>query len=345
MKIQAKLLIIVSLVMLVIPVLSFADGTPKLFLEDTVKYENSDKVTLNIRMENIESAEKIVALGINVKYDASKLEFTGSKAGKDLKATIKHDQDFPEEGRFSIAIISVSGLSKDGLYYSATFRVKEGVKENIPIELEVSEATDSDGNNINIETTGTIIKLSSEQKEETKILEPTNQVVENFEITEIEPVTSIETVITENGNIEVREEDVLSYEVENSNVIELLDDGTIIPNQDGTSKVKLKLNGQDIGTTIVEVKDGKVVKITGEKDIISETYNTKVNIAELDNVYSEEEIKKSLKPIIEDENFLTNTVETNTDNKNFNWKIVLVIIIILFLMFIFIKKFNMGRKK
>ena len=348
MKTKIYLLIIVSLVMLVFPLVSFADSTPRIYIDDQVKYEKN-KVTLNINMENIESADPIVALRIDLKYDSSKMEFAGAKAGKDLKATLKYDEDFPDENRFSIAAISLNGLENNGLYYTVSFKIKENVNENIPIELSIKEATNSDGKNIKIESSGTTIKLSDdkiENNEETKKLEQTDQTIENFELTNIEPLTSIETIITENGNVEVREEDILSYEVENPDVVELLNDGTMIPNKDGLTKVKLKINGQDVGTATIEVKDGNITKVSGEEKIVEDVYDKKVNIAELEDVYTEEEIKSSLTSSSNNENKITNntnTVENKT--KDNNYFPIIVVIIILLLMFIFIKKIKTRRKK
>ena len=340
MKKQAKILIIVSLMMLVIPVLSFATGNPKLYISNVEKYENDDKVTLNIAMDNIEASNNMVVLGINVKYDPEKLEYKSSKAGKDLESTIKYCKNITEEGRVAIAIINTDGFDKNGSYYTVTFRIKKDVTDNIPIELEVKEATDDNGNNITIETKNTLLKIYSDDIKEKKELVPTNQKIEEFEVTKVEPVTSIETVITEKANIEIKEDDILSYEVEDSSVIELLDDGTIIPNQDGTTKVKLKLNGQDIGTTVIEVKDGKIVSITGNEEIVPEKYETKVNISELEGVYSKEEIEKSLNYNIEDI-----TVKASDGEKTgIDLKIVFAIIIILFLIFIYIKNHKKERK-
>ena len=346
MKTRAKVLIIVSLMMLILPIISFADGSPKLYIDDSITIDSNNKLRLDIKMENIESANKIVALGINVKYDTSKLEFSGAEAGNDLNATLKYDDNFPDEGRFSIAILSLSGLKDNGQYYTVSFKLKDGATGNIPVDLEISEASDNNGNQIDIDTIGTIIRIDSDEiKEEKKELIPTNQVVEKFETTEVEPITSIKKIISEQANVVIKESDVLSYEVENPEIIELLDDGTIIPVQDGTSKVKLKLNGQDIGTATVEVKDGKIEKITGNEEIIQEKYDTKVNISELDGIYTDEEIKESLNK--EDKAYsLSNVKRANTEEKNDNkWKIVLAIIITLFLIFIIIKKIKKGEKR
>ncbi len=130
-------------------VCSLATSTPKVYLEDAIKYDNSENVTVNIYMEDVN--EEIVSLGLDLKYDTSKLEYVNSKAGKDLKATLKLDENFPEESRVAIGIISMTGLKNNGLYYQITFKVKDD-SSNIPLELSLREATNSDGKDIPIET-------------------------------------------------------------------------------------------------------------------------------------------------------------------------------------------------
>lgn len=312
--------------MLILQTFSFAEGTPKVYIEGIEKDENSDKVNLNIIMENIESANKMVALRIDVKYDPEKLEFINSKAGKDLKATIKYDEDFPDEGRFSIAILSVGGLSKNGLYYTATFKIKDGVTKDIPIGLEIGEATDDDGHSIKIDTEGTTIKLSSDAEEPEQIEEPIVQIINEFEVADIGPTTTIGSILTENTDISLRENDVVHYEIEDTSVIQILEDGTLVPINDGTCEVTLRIDGQEDENTkvLVEVKDGKIVKITGKETAIEKT-----------------NVENRLEPI---ENSVVKEKNANEEKANdINW---FGIIVILFWIFIFIIMFfKIGRKK
>lgn len=137
------------LILSTLNVFSIAAGTPKVYLEDAIKYDNSENVTVSIYMENVN--EEIVTLGLDLKYDTSKLEYINSKAGKDLKATLKLDEDFPEESRVAIGIIAMNGLKNNGLYYQITFKVKDD-SSNIPLEISLREATNSDGKDIQVET-------------------------------------------------------------------------------------------------------------------------------------------------------------------------------------------------
>lgn len=117
-----------------------AVSNPKIYIEDATKYENSENVTLKIDMENVN--EDIVTLGIDVKYDTSKLEYVSSKAGKDLQATLNLAENIQDESRVAIGIVSLGGFEANGEYYYVTFKVKDD-SSDIPISLSIRESTDS----------------------------------------------------------------------------------------------------------------------------------------------------------------------------------------------------------
>lgn len=322
------------LILIVLNVFSLAASTPKVYLEDAIKYDNSENIIVSIYMKDVNT--KIVTLGLDLKYDTSKLEYVSSKAGKDLKATLKLDENFPEESRVAIGIIAMSGLKNDGLYYQITFKVKDS-SSNIPLEISLREATDSDGNDIQVDMQGAEIKITKEEvkQEERKNIEP----IQDFEIENVEDLTSIEDIITENASIEIGAEDVITYEVEDNSIVEILNDGTIIPNENGTSKVKLKMNGQNIGTVEVTVKDGKIEKVIGKKE------------AQEINSSSSQTIEKNENELITGENNFFADGEENIGNDNTisksnqsNLWIIPIIIVIIILIFILIIR-KKRRKK
>lgn len=321
------------LILSILNVLSLSASTPKVYLEDAIKYDNSENVTVSIYMENVNS--QIVTLGLDLKYDTSKLEYVSSKAGKDLKATLKLDEDLPEESRVAIGIIAMNGLKNNGLYYQITFKVKDD-SSNIPLEISLREATDSDGKDIKVETQGAEIKITKEEikKEENTTIKP----IQTFEVENVDDLTSIEDIISENASIEIGTEDVITYEVEDSNIVEILNDGTIIPNNNGTSKVKLKMNGQDIGTVEIAVKDGKIEKITGKEEAQETNTNSSQIVENSENEIITEENASS----INKENNIENIAENSTESKLWIIPIIIVIIILIFIILIIRKK---RRKK
>lgn len=273
--------------------MSLAANTPKIYIEDVIKYDNKETVTVSIYMKD--TNPDIVTLGLDLKYDTSKLEYVNSKAGKDLTATLKLDENMPEESKVAIAVLSISGLKKDGLYYQITFKVKDA-SQDIPLELLVKEATDSDGNDIKIETTNGKIVIATAEKEpvENKPIEnkPVEK-IEDFEVDKVDEITSIEDVISNVTKIEVGQDDVITYEVEDTDIVEILKDGTIIPNKNGTSKVRVKMNGKDIGTIEISVKDGLIEKITGKEEITKTVFKDKENKVSVEETKVQDTDKKT----------------------------------------------------
>lgn len=310
-------------------IFSLAASLPKVYLEDIIKYENNENVTVNIYMENINP--ELVTLGLDLKYDTSKLEYVSSKAGKDLKATLKLDENLADESRVAIGIVAINGLKNDGLYYQITFKVKD-TKADIPLDISVREATDSNGNDIKIETVGAKIQISNEEKEEDKNETEKIQPIENFEVKEVEDLSTIEEIITDNTSIKIGNDDIFTYDVEDSNIVEVLSDGTMIPNKDGTSKVRVKINGQDVGIVEVTVNDGKIEKVVGKEEAESNIFQSKENLSETENVNA-----------LENKSILKN--ENNQENVNSKAKNYFCVIAIAFIVIIAIVVIRKHRRK
>lgn len=309
-----------------------AASNPKVYIEDAIKYENSENITIKVCMENVN--EEIVTLGLDAQYDTSKLEYVSSKAGKDLEATLNLAENIQDESRVAIGIVSLGGLKTNGEYYYVTFKVKDD-SSDIPISLSIRESTDSKGNDIKIETENGTIKMSSKKKKE----KTKNQKINNFEIENVQEIETIENIITKNTDVEIKPEDSITYEVENSDIAEIANNGLIIPNQEGKTTVKVKLNGQDIGTVDVIVKDGKVQKVLS---------SSKKENASLEEII-ESEIENSNDS--EKEAFVVSTnaetekvdiAESENTSKNYIAIIIIFVIIILIFILILIKK---RRKK
>lgn len=341
---KKKLITIIFIVLAIITfnIYSMASSNCKIYIEDAVKYSNSDNVTVNVCVENIN--KDIVALGLDVKYDTSKLEYVSSKQGKDMKATMQLAEDVPDEGRVAIGAVAVSGFKNDGVYYSVTFKVKD-IKDDIKLSLNVREASNSNGDEVETTVEGGTIKISSEKNDKVEEKSPTNQKIDTFERNDINELTTIEELVTSEGNIEVAENDALVYEVENNEIVEVLDNGMIIPNKDGKTNVRIKLNEENLGNVEVEVKDGKVVKVSGTENVLDfiAASTTEENLAKNeDNEQTNNDVeeKKISNFFSKDNNKnLTNSnEEVKEDNLMITIVIVVIVVIILFFIFRFIRK-------
>lgn len=323
-----------------------ASYEPYIYIKDAIKYKNSDEVIVQVYMEN--SDKKIVTLGLDLEYDTEKLEYVSSKPGKDLKASIQLAENMIEENRVAIGAVSISGFKNNGIYYEVVFKVKDS-SQDIPIKLKVREATDSKGNDVKISQKDGIIKISSDENNEVIDKSPENQKIDEFEKNDIKEFETLEEILTNNGNIEISDNDNLIYETESNDIIEVLDDGVIIPNKDGRTNVRIKLNGENIGNVEVEVKDGNVLKVSGNEnklDFIASA-TTEENIKNSNNTIKTENKNGSENTKLENDNE-KNTKEIkieNIKNKVFSTIFIFIfIIIILFIIFFIIKKKRGGRK-
>lgn len=330
---------------------SYAASKPCFYIKDATKYSNTDQVTVELHVKNMDS--KIANWSLDFKYDSSKLEYVSSKAGKDLNASFKLAENVPDESRVAMGAVSFTGFKKDGQYYSVTFKVKDD-SANIPIELNVREVSDDEGNTIDFDSINGKIVISNSKNQEKNNKQEEKQDIKEFEKTDVEPLDTIEEIIVDNGNIEVSNTDELKYETENTNIVEVLDDGTMIPNEDGITNVKVKLNNNEIGNVEVEVKEGKISRVSGtenRKESIPETVIADENvIIEEAVVENEEEEYNNTNNTSKENNEKTENTENtkNTDensvDKNYTAIIVVVIIIILSLIFFIIKKKRGGKK-
>lgn len=158
-----KLSIIIAMMLCVFGfnIVSLA-ATPSVYIGDVVKKQNEDKVTMDVHIENVDS--DIASLRLNIKFDEKKVEYISSKAGKNLKATVKMSEYIEGKNKVSIGIASSSGLKADGVYYQITFKVLDDNISEIPVNLELKEASDTKGNNIKCDVTSGKILTNTKPK-------------------------------------------------------------------------------------------------------------------------------------------------------------------------------------
>lgn len=341
-----------------------ADSNPYVYIKDVTKYKNSDQVVIEVCAENMDG--RMVTLGMDVKYNPEKLEFVSAKKGKDLKAEIQLAEDRPNQKRVAIGAVNTSGFETSGTYYTVIFKVKDS-SSDIPVELNIREATDSKGNDIKIDTKNGTIKISSETNNEKNEKSPGNQKIETFEKKDINELTTLEEIVTENGNVEVVGYDNLVYETEDNSILEISNDGLMLPNQDGITNVRVKLNGETLGNVKVEVKDGKVLKVTGTDEVLefvaeattgtgkSEGTNYSNNNESNSSNNLENENDLDIKEIENDESISTSSElysssnneisqEGKKENNVFMYIVIVVVVIILFLIFFNLYKKRGGKK-
>lgn len=297
--------------------ISFAD-TPNIYIGDVVKSENDDKVTMDLHMENVDS--NISSLSLDIKYDESKLEYISSKSGKNLKATVQMSE-YIEENKVSIGIMSLSGLKADGVYYQITFKVLNDKVDEIPVKLELKEATNSNGSNVKCNVSNGRVYTKQQTNNENA-----GSTIKPFDKTDVNSSDSLDDIVNSNTDSNISEKDDIKYEVENENIVQVTNNGTMIPNQNGTTQVKVKLNDEEIGSLGVEVENGEVKRVTSPGEPKKEEETTKQN----NEFTTTEKVKK--KSVTESGKKISPVV------------LILILIVIVIILIIVYKEKNKSKK-
>ena len=260
-----KKISIILVIILFIATISYAE-TPSIYIEDVVKKENEDKVTVDLLLEKVDS--NIASLGLDIKYDDKKLEYVSSKSGKNLKTTVQI-AEYEEANKISIEIMSSNGLKVDGIYYQVTFKVLDDSVAEIPVKLEVKEAKDISGNNVNYTVSSGTIYTDENKKPNTDDKNDTAETpLDPFDKTDVKPSDKLDDIVNSNTKPS-QDNGNLTYELEDSNILQILPDGTMVAGQDGITQVKVMRNGEKIGDLEVETENGQVKRVssTGETQL------------------------------------------------------------------------------
>lgn len=273
-----KRILITLVIMLFTVTISYAE-TPNIYIEDVVKKENEDKVTIDLHLDNVNS--NVASLGLDIKYDDKKLEYVSSKSGKNLKTTVQM-AEYEENNKISIKIMSSNGLKADGIYYQVTFKVLDENVDEIPVKLEVKDAKDIGENNVNCKVNSGIIYTDESKKPSTGNNDNKNDdsgtKIDPFDKTDVKPSDKLDDIINSNTTPNTQDKDNIKYEVKDPNILEVLPNGTMVAKQDGITKVKVKKDDEDIGDLEVETENGQIKRISSQsetegEDITSKTEN------------------------------------------------------------------------
>lgn len=269
-----KRISIILVIMLFTVTISYAE-TPNIYIEDVVKNENEDKVTIDLHLDNVNS--NVASLGLDIKYDDKKLEYVSSKSGKNLKTTVQM-AEYEENNKISIKIMSSNGLKADGIYYQVTFKILDENVDEIPVKLEVKDAKDIGGNNVNCKVNSGIIYTDESKKPSTgnnNNNDDSGTQIDPFDKTDVKPSDKLDDIINSNTTPNTQDKDNIEYEVKDPNIIEVLPDGTMVAKQDGITQVKVKKNDEDIGDLEVETENGQVKRISSKDEVEDEEIASK----------------------------------------------------------------------
>ena len=132
--------------------------------------EKSSNIAVNIKGENFENASKKPnGIKFDLFYDSSLLEFVSAQKGDAVSSAIDLNENYTDEGRVRIGIVSLTSINKSGIFYQVTFKVKDNISVNSSdLKLEMKEVSNSSGEELETTVKNGVInfKRSDVQKSE-----------------------------------------------------------------------------------------------------------------------------------------------------------------------------------
>lgn len=205
---------------------------------DRIKDVEAGKtVTLIIRGDNISEQEnKISGIKFDIFYDTNNLEFVSADKLDAASGTIDLNENYPEEGRIRIGMVSLTGLNKSGELYKIELKAKEKLnKKEVEIRLEPKEIIDKENNEIPCEVKNgaiTFKEKTGESKEE--IIEENKQEVTNIN----ENINQNESHIAQTQENLKNTNQITIITEENKNIKELLNENGIMQSVDEANMQK-----------------------------------------------------------------------------------------------------------
>ena len=341
-----KIIYILILLFFACQIKVYGAGTPYFYVDDVTKEDNSETVDVKFYAENMKGSS-LSKIGFVINYDSSKLEYVSSRLGNGISSDIKMAFNKELDGKLRIGMASMSNINTNGLYYIVTFKVKD-TKSDIPLELTLKESKNKSDNNVSVSYSGASIRMKSNDGKTDG-----NQKIDDFHYTNDDEGkdVSIEDIIKENGNVDFSDDDELTYEIEDSDIIDIMHNGTIIANKDGKTNVRVKLNGKTIGNLEVTVEQGKVKEINvSDKEV--EFEETAVSSNDPDRIAADEAKENAEPPSNNTENASKTRDKRNTDAgeeeleiTDNHMAIIFIILLLTIMFFIFYRKYKNQKKK
>ena len=345
MKLIKKIIFILILLFFASHIKVYGANTPYFYIDDVTKDDNSETVDIKFYAENMKESS-LSKIGFVINYDSSKLEYVSSRLGDGISSDIKMADNRELDGKIRFGIVSMTNINTNGLYYIVRFKVKD-TKSDIPLDLSLKESKNISDKNVAVSYSGGSIKMKSKDGKTND-----NQKIDDFHYTnDDDKEISIEDIIKENGKVDFSDDDELTYEIEDSDVISIMHNGTIIANKDGKTNVRVKLNGKTIGNVEVTVEQGKIREINGSEEEVK-FEETSVSSNDPNRIAADEIKENSEPPSNKTENASNTRAKRETDEgkeeleiTDNHMAIIFIILILTILFFVFYRKYKNQKKK
>ena len=230
--------IILFLGLLLFPFMVYADKKTTFSL-DTISAKSGSNVTINF---NVKDNPAFGVLTAKIHYDITKLEFVDSSVNGLKKAVLKGADNNSSKGLVALYAITLSGkLTDTGNLYTVEFKIKDGVKDNIPLTLEIVDFGEDENTPLEYDKVDGMIVLdenvrtvSKEKKE--SILSEFKDIVREKEIKEDEVTFSSsddnKATVDQDGNVTFKGDG-------NVTIVAKDDNGNVVFSKDYFVKKKL----------------------------------------------------------------------------------------------------------
>mgnify|MGYP005783547007 CR=1 FL=1 len=290
MKAIKKIIIILLTLILIISVNSIKVNASEKIVFSVNNISDAEKgsnVTVILKGENLEEASpKPIGIKLDVFYDSNVLEYVSAEKGEAAGSAITLHENYTDEGRIRIGIVSFMDINKSGEMYLIQFKVKDNVNvSSSDIKLEIAEVSDSSGNEISCDVQNATITIKGNQNiedqagkqeeasnddnsendktesNEQNSSEGNNNTEEKTEkqedttkkISITEQDKNITNLLKEDTNLDTEKE--LTWEVENPDILEIDESGNIIPKTEGTTNVIVRDENNEEEIVTIEIGD------------------------------------------------------------------------------------------
>ena len=203
MKSKAIMMLIVIILSVIFCNQVNASSNIKILVEGVKDVEKNSTITAIIRGENLEnSSEKLSGLKFDLYYDNEQLEYVSSKKGDAVSNVFDLSENYSDEGRVRVGIVTLSSIETSGIFYEITFEVKDTFKEPTgTFRIDIKEASTAEGNELNVETQNGTITYIGDFTNENNAEQENELNLENDQKTETENNFSNQEENTNNEDV------------------------------------------------------------------------------------------------------------------------------------------------
>ena len=232
------------------------------YIEAESKTVDANEFSVKLKMDNVDKNNPLAGIKLDLFYDNDLLEVTGVKKIKGAGSSVDLHENYANEGRLRICLISVLGISNSGEFYEISFWVinNDKIDNQTELKIDVKEISDKEGNVIDADTKSGIIEFNDVQginQKEYKItinIDEKKDDLDELEESDLDEDLDLSLndinksninyyINNKKNNLDLNTK--LSYKVENEEILTIEEDGeiTVPTRKDNTNDLFLSWGG------------------------------------------------------------------------------------------------------